>query len=760
MAIDKVTAYTPVTSTNSNVRYQIRAFYKVTSRTATQVTVDLDFQVYFPQYWSSNGSWFKFRTATKSANPQHIRGYYNWYASTGNADRRDGASYWLTGQKFNVTPQTTSLTIQVGFSNYQWAIGDFHTQNLTLNIGEGYSAIGVPGAVRATSYLNTTKVTFAWAAAAAGFNNPVKQYNVVIERATNENFTSNVTVVKEEVTTQLKSTYTFSATDPNGAFYRARVSATDTATNTTTKSILSDIAKKQIPPLMPQLISPAANSVIKPGDKITVTPLAQLGGTAPKNLLLQYRVTSAESYYTGDYQNSNVFAPVFGWLIGHEPTIMWRIKDGLYESDWSTPVKFRTGSSISVAALDFNTTDLVGDTNLTIRASRVGTSLMNNITETLKLQWQDTNGVWEDLQAVQRSSKGAVVETIEIQGILGLIHSQYPNRLNSTRAVPFRVLASAGALTGTSAISTLTYKVPKTNIQLLTIDGSNAFKYSMNSPSPILENMINISIDLTDVSVGEYGTLSIELFNLKTNQTSTLYERSFSSNINEIKSFAPELFGSGEYKLMYVVRYTKPYPSIVEGTFNGITTLRVADKPNVDFIINNEEVRTNFITNTSSINEFNAGYSITWTEPRAYVITDAELIIEDNLFSHTLVYAGPDILLYDDVTKRKDFSTSLIRLSDIKAGDLFDITSYRILNEALVSPSETLELDENQVNIKITYKIYLKEVFRSSSSATEPDLTLLGDQEEKIEFSFIANTICKPEFTDRNLGVTFERVLS
>lgn len=759
MAIDKVTAYTPVTETRSNVRYQVRAFYKVTSRTATQVTVDLDFQVHFPQYWSSNGSWFKFRTATKSANPNHIRGYYNWYASTGNAPRKDGSSYWLTGLKFNVASNETQLTIQVGFSNYQWAIGDFHTQNLVLDIGEGYSDIGPPSAVTRTALLNTSAVTFQWAAAPDGLNNPVKHYRVIIERASNINFTQNVTLVKEEVTASLKSRYVFSSSDPNGSFYRAKVSATDTVTGKTTKQVVSNIAERQVPPIMPQLISPAENSVVKPGDKVTVTPLSQLGGTSVNNLFIRYRLSSGAVYFLGKYQKSNVFYPPFKELMGHNPTLSWQIKDGAYTSEWSPGVKFSTGTTVTVAALSFNTTDLTNNTKAIIKPSNINGYSLSRLTETIKLQWRNTAGAWQDLKTVTRSNTGAIIHNIEIENILKLINLKYPNDLITSRPVSFRIISIVDGKSTTSATSTLSYKLPKADIKLVRIDGKSTYKYPMNSNTPIVENTFTLTISLTGIGDREKGVLNIFLTDLKTGQESVFYEKGFSGNILETKSFSPEVFGSGAYKINYSIRYSYPYPASEEGSLIGNSTITIASKPNVGYRFNLEALRTDFIKNDSSVNEVNIGYDITWNEPRAYVITQASAIIEDDKNEYVLSYGGENIVLFDDVKKYKNFN-SLIRLSDILSGDVFNITHYRILDEGLSISNETLQLEENQVNVKITYKIHLKEVFRSSSSSTEPDLTLLGDQEEILEFNITANTICEPEFKDRNLGVTFERVLS
>ena len=183
----------------------------------------------------------------------------------------------------------------------------------------------------------------------------------------------------------------------------------------------------------------------------------------------------------------------------------------------------------------------------------------------------------------------------------------------------------------------------------------------------------------------------------------------------------------------------------------------MAETPNLTPIFEPQGIRQDMVSNEHESNEFNLDYSLKWYLSKAYAIVGAEINIKDNTYNNTIKYSGPPVLLYDDINKKKNFQNSLIKLSEVKEGDVFSILGARILNEAeLTKPAENALIDENEFNIPITYKFYLKEVFRKSLNKKVPDITLLGNKTQVLEFTVFANTICVPKFKDER--VTINRV--
>ena len=203
-----LTNLTAVTSQQSNVPYQIRVYYNVTKRTAEEVTLDLDVQVHYPKWWSSNGAWVKLfddnneavrvgnwveiigtRYATGELIPDWVKAkshkvveidgarallggksginsYVNISDLRGSGtvtkslnpshvwskydwfasggNSRADNAYWVRGKTFKVGNNSTSVNIRIGFSNQYWAEGQYHIQIISIPI-EAYSG-STPGA--------------------------------------------------------------------------------------------------------------------------------------------------------------------------------------------------------------------------------------------------------------------------------------------------------------------------------------------------------------------------------------------------------------------------------------------------------------------------------------------------------------------------------------------------------------------------------------------------------------------------------------
>lgn len=196
------TNLTAVTSQQSNVPYQIRVYYNVTKRTAAEVTLDLDVQVHYPKWWSSNGAWVKLfdgnneavqagswveiigtRYATGELIPDWVKakrhqvtrvdgsrvllggqGGINSYVNISDlrgsgtiakslnpshvwdkhdwfasgGNSRADNAYWVRGKTFKVNNNSTSVNIRIGFSNQYWAEGEYHIQTISVPI-QAYS---------------------------------------------------------------------------------------------------------------------------------------------------------------------------------------------------------------------------------------------------------------------------------------------------------------------------------------------------------------------------------------------------------------------------------------------------------------------------------------------------------------------------------------------------------------------------------------------------------------------------------------------
>ena len=217
------TSLTAVTSKQSNVPYQIRVYYNVTKRTEKEVTLDLDVQVHYPKWWSSNGAWVKLfgdnndavqvgnwveivgtRYATGELIPAWVKAkshkiveidgarallggksginsyvYISDLRGSGTivkslnpshirgkynwfasgGNTRADNAYWVRGKTFKVSSNSTNVNLRIGFSNRYWAEGEYHIQTVSVPIKAYSGSTSSASKVGDTNAIKLEKVT-------------------------------------------------------------------------------------------------------------------------------------------------------------------------------------------------------------------------------------------------------------------------------------------------------------------------------------------------------------------------------------------------------------------------------------------------------------------------------------------------------------------------------------------------------------------------------------------------------------------------
>lgn len=209
------TSYIDYGKTQSNVTAELKVYYNVVTRTAANVTIDIDVGVHYPDSWSSNGCWVKVDGVSRSCNPNHVTGQRYWYASSQGNSR---SAYWKR-VTLSAAAANTSVSLPVGFSNTAYAAGTFQTKNFTLTIPIGntnayWSSPTCTVSPSGTIPENTNQLTVSWSGAKDDQGDTI-YYDVEMWR--NGTFTGNYAGGSK--TTAKSGTVSISGDAPGTSYY-------------------------------------------------------------------------------------------------------------------------------------------------------------------------------------------------------------------------------------------------------------------------------------------------------------------------------------------------------------------------------------------------------------------------------------------------------------------------------------------------------------------------------------------------------------
>lgn len=245
--VEYSTDFTNTSESNSNVPYRLKVYYMITKRTENSITFNLDVEVNYPGYWSSNGAWVKYSNNARRCNPNATTDTRTFYASTQSSYRTNN-SWWLTNLTINsLNPTDTITNISIGFSNTAWGEASYSYHNFYLTIPIGYTSIGVAGTPYFDKEWFTDSIKINWSAGANGINNNITKYVVFINKEFQNQHTEN------SFENGLNLTYTYNTTNlEEGSKIKTKIRTYDSYGNYVDTNY-SNISTKNIAPSAPEI---------------------------------------------------------------------------------------------------------------------------------------------------------------------------------------------------------------------------------------------------------------------------------------------------------------------------------------------------------------------------------------------------------------------------------------------------------------------------------------------------------------------------
>lgn len=245
--VEYSTDFTNTSESNSNVPYRLKVYYMITKRTENSITFNLDVEVNYPGYWSSNGAWVKYLNNARRCNPNATTDVRTFYAST-QSSYRNNNSWWLTGLTINnLNPTDITTKISIGFSNDAYTEAGYNYQDIYLAIPIGYTSIGMPGIPRFEKEWFTDSIKINWSAGTNGVNNNITKYVVFIDKEFQGQHTEN------SFENGLNLTYVYDTTIlEEGSKIKTKIRTYDSYGNYIDTSY-SSISTKNIAPSAPEI---------------------------------------------------------------------------------------------------------------------------------------------------------------------------------------------------------------------------------------------------------------------------------------------------------------------------------------------------------------------------------------------------------------------------------------------------------------------------------------------------------------------------
>lgn len=763
---DSVTSYTSSTSSQSNVKYQLRVYYKIVSRGATSVTFNMDVHVHYPDKWSSNGAWVKYGSHTKRCNPSARRGYYNWYASTANTSRSDG-KYWLTNQTINVGATATTAKLTIGFSNTGYAAGTYNNQTVTISFPIGYTDVGKPGAVTYRRYWESLGVIFSWGAAKAGTNNKVTGYRVYIDRSTDNKDWNNI--VNTSVGSGTRSyTYGFGSSDKEGNYYRCNVATLGEHSNS--DPTLGPTCRRNFFCSHPKVIEPVDTSIISAATtNIVIGNATDAGGIHPTWTGLGYRA-SIDGNLLGDWiQTKNSTGGSVTWdtpwrnYVGHTVVVDGDAADGFKTMAGATnPQTVKVGQTMTLAAPTLSSNPISASTTLTIPATWVdSTYRLYNTTENLEVMAKWSNqSTYQTIYSTTRSSSTDLASIIIINSILAQILGTLGNS-TSSETVNIKCKSTSGHLSAESPTINATISNWDVEAEFSSADGKTTYVFPMNNQVPVTQKSATYSIKVNSRPSGmnyfyqiKYRYSTSEAWNnYYTSANVTIPDGTWYGNTIDVTRLTSgtktywkiDFYTTASGVNVLVASVNPQWTDSRITNVNDKNTIERLDVPQLT--CKSTLTRSQFLQNGVSTNQISWNDTFSWDDTfgsKAFIIT-AWTAVRDSDFASIMTVEPNAILTSTDSAPNYTFNnyynlaSSIVTSTASQYYGQYQGTNYKLGNKTGTNAAGW--------PVNKTYNLFFfytyAECFRSSPTASSPDPALHGI-EALGSYNISVSTICPP----------------
>ena len=763
---EKRTAMTPIISTGSNVQYQLQLIYNITKRTKDSVTMDIDVRVHYLREWSSNGAWVRIENSRRCLNPRHIRGYYDWYASTQNTTRVPQGA-WLKGKTFKTTPTATRVLTKVGFSNQLWAEGTYHYQEMNIPIPKYVSPEpevetpskpptgfenGVPKeyvTVTAPKYFKD-EIDFSWTVAPLS-----DRYDIEGHKLENGEWKY---LSKYSTLLQI-STYRNTIAKPGDQY---RIAVFPSYDGVRGEPSYSNIITRNIRPT--QVALKTADSPVISTDDIVLST-SENSHKADQELLYALRVYNIknELIHEVDYQPSPRFKNAYRYLNGQEVYIQWSVSDGIEQTEWSEKHKVLIGKEFSKLGKP-SAGQGVFEEGLVLRipAILLDGRPMHDIVETIDVKYTIYNEQGKTEGSCKRHYRlyGGVIKKYLISDVWEDIMKQVPNLQTDYRyrdaKIDLEVTQSSKRYQRTHEPITLTNPHPRIH---RTFQPKEQERYSMDKTEPIIHGEFNVMLGARNFHQKGAATISVFLRDRSQGHTQELYSETFTGdsydktllfNIDELKNKP-----GGSYEIIVRAKTSSPrqnhYEEIVPITATD-RSFSTPDPVEINYSILNS--RLSFISNDIDINQALVRYELGWNKNKAFEITGSLVGIDENGVEQFRGELKEPLLLFDRLIGKETFKTSLT-LGELQEGDVWTFTMGELLNQEIKS-IKTGSVRDNTFKFKMIMQLEVRELFRDTPNSTRPNSALESWSTTSMLQEYMCDTH-EPPYYSHGAKFTFKR---
>lgn len=778
---EQSTSLTSSVSTRSNVPYQLQLFYNVTKRTATEVVMDIDVHVHYPNEWSSNGAWVMIDGARKNLNPNHTRGSWDWYASSQGTSRSVG-DYWMKGKRFSASVARTSINISVGFSNYQWAAGEYHFQPIAVPI-PGYKEKTVGEVKAPTADVVRSKTTIpnepvsvyspdyfvgdlpiSWSEAPQADRYKIQLQKWGTKGAWIDSYSFSV----------LGSTHSIKATlnlQSPGEIYRAWIVPLYQNPDGTHTEGVHSRGPNAIVNTLPNPVTPSQDySRVTANDDFKLN----VASDPDRNQLPGYhlKIENIDNGRTVELgrQLRSKFTTPFKDMNGERLNVYWKASDRLQVPEqWSGPVRVDVGKVYSQQGnIKTNRNVFERNFSITIPPLLADGQLLDHATEIITIEYNITKdrasaAIISDSVEFTRSGPRTIKLSFIYSELWDTVINKYPQLLSDdtfdNAKVDITIVQKTSSATITTPIATIRNKIPKAISVMTPI---KKVQYGLDSSLPIIFDGANISLNGSDYNSNSKGYVTIFMEDSATGESTQLHRFSISGSRYDLDYYI-DIAGAGckpgnTYKLFAEVRLTNPtnyFERIDLVLPNGSATFTTPQPIEVE--LETLSARTSFIENNLDANEVIINYNLKWNNARAFQITKARIIgTDENGLIQYIGEVNTPVQLFSKTSSEQNFRASML-LGDIEVGDKWTIQSAEVMSQTATRTDSGLGMiRENTFDFKLDVELTIREIYRTTSTAAEPDPNLLSDSVKILTKTYWCDTHELPYYMTTGIG--FKRV--
>lgn len=644
-----------------------------------------------------------------------------------------------------------------------------------------WSSVSTPGTINYNFYWNESSVTYTWGAASAGTNNAVVGYRVNIGKSSDTSVWTDILTIEVGAST-LSYTYTFSADEPRGTYYRCNVLTL--GQQDTSLYRLGPHSRRNYQPTAPSISTingvAATNNLKIPVGSI---PVVTTGGTDSGGYnnswtalrhALNFNNTTIGSWSTA-YQTSQTFSINFASYIGSYITMNTVAYDGFVQSSQSTSYGVYVGINYTATVPTFNTAKLFGDTTLTIPISKIdGSNINSSITETINYQYSLDNSSWTNFgSAINRTA----TSSSSVTNLMFKLYSVYPSVFNQANGATttFYIRTSCsipGYGTVYSPSTSIDYTAPTVTTSITHADGITTFKFPLNNTIPITENNVTISWGVAGwQSTANNGSITIQGRKSINDPWSTLFNTTFTTSTNStylhsLTSSALPLARGEQMDLHCIVTQNIPGAPTPITIHDDNIYWNTSDQNSVDR--NRIEYRplptvglspygtpqSEFLRNGVLPNSVTLPYQITWDYAKAFLITEATYTISsgnNQILSDTTpetLFGGSPILVEE---------AGVVLNNTINPNETYNIANATILNNT-VAGAGYIATNSSGFNIRLTLTVY--EIYRNLPTDSSPTNSLKSANNTNVTLLFSVSSKCLPLFGNTPSSIIYTRTLT